>query len=65
MSNTLAHSMSSPIRHVAGQYTSETSEPKFRKVYLRMLAEEIGRSFHPYDFTDRIASDGRIASQWE
>jgi hypothetical protein len=49
--------------HVAGQYTSETSEPKFRKLYLRMLAEEIGRSFHPYDLTDRIAADSRIASQ--
>ncbi len=48
---------------VAGQYTSETNEPKFRKLYLKMLAEEIGRSFHPYDITDRIAADGRIASQ--
>ena len=49
--------------NVAGQYTSETTETKFRKLYLKMLAEEIGRSFHPYDFTDRIAADGRIASQ--
>lgn len=49
--------------NVAGQYTSETTEARFRKLYLKMLAEEIGRSFHPYDLTDRIASDSRIASQ--
>ena len=49
--------------HVAGQYTSETTESKFRKLYLKMLAEEIGRSFHRYDLTDRIAADSRIASQ--
>jgi hypothetical protein len=49
--------------NVAGQYTSETTESKFRKLYLSMLAEEISRSFHPYDLTDRIAADSRIASQ--
>ena len=49
--------------NVAGQYTSETTESKFRKLYLKMLAEEISRSFHPYDLTDRIAADSRIASQ--
>jgi hypothetical protein len=48
---------------IAGQYTSETTEPRFRKLYLKMLAEEICRSFHRYDLTDRIAVDGRIASQ--
>lgn len=48
---------------IAGQYTSETNETKFRKLYLKMLAQEIGRSFHPYDFTDRIAADSIIASQ--
>ena len=48
---------------IAGQYTSETTEPKFRKLYLKMLAEEIARSFHPYDLTDRIAADSKIASQ--
>lgn len=48
---------------VAGQYTSETTEPRFRKLYLGMLAQEIGRSFHPYDMTDRIAMDSAIASQ--
>ena len=49
--------------NVAGQYTSETTESKFRKLYLKMLAVEISRSFHPYDLTDRIAADSRIASQ--
>ncbi|MGI9474276.1 MAG: hypothetical protein ACR2NZ_22230 [Rubripirellula sp.] len=48
---------------VAGQYTSETTETKFRKLYLSMLAKEIGRSFHPYDLSDRIAADSKIASQ--
>jgi hypothetical protein len=47
---------------VAGQYTSETTESKFRKLYLSMLAKEIGRSFHPYDMTDRFALDSAIAS---
>ena len=47
---------------VAGQYTSETTETKFRKLYLSMLAKEIGRSFHPYDLSDRIAADSKIAS---
>lgn len=48
--------------NIAGQYTSETTETKFRKLYLKMLAEEIGRSFHRYDLTDRIAADSQIAS---
>jgi acyl carrier protein len=46
---------------VAGQYTSETTESKFRKLYFSMLSEEIGRTFHPYDFTDRLALDSAIA----
>ena len=48
---------------VAGQYTSETTETRFRKLYLSMLAQEIGRSFHSYDMTDRYAIDSAIASQ--
>ncbi|MCC9644433.1 hypothetical protein LOC71_19345 [Rhodopirellula sp. JC740] len=47
----------------AGQYTSETTESKFRKLYLQMLAERIGRVFHPYDFAETVALDGAIASQ--
>ncbi|TWT76662.1 hypothetical protein CA13_71590 [Planctomycetes bacterium CA13] len=47
----------------AGQYTSETNETRFRKLYLGMLAQQIGRSFHPYDFSETIAIDGAIASQ--
>ncbi len=46
-----------------GQHTSETTETRFRKLYLTMLADEIGRAFHPYDVSDRIALDSRIASQ--
>mgnify|MGYP001491592869 CR=1 FL=1 len=47
---------------MAGQHTSETTESRFRKLYLQTLAEEIGRSFHPYDMADRVAADSRIAS---
>ena len=46
----------------AGQYTSETTEPRFRKLYLNMLATQISRSFHPWDFNETIAIDGSIAS---
>lgn len=48
---------------VAGQHVSETDEKRFRKLYLTMLAQEIGRSFHAYDFADTFAQDGLIASQ--
>ncbi|TWU21872.1 hypothetical protein [Novipirellula artificiosorum] len=47
----------------AGQYTSETTETRFRKLYLGMLAKQIGRLFHPYDFSETVAIDGSIASQ--
>jgi hypothetical protein len=47
----------------AGQHITETTESRFRKVYLGMLAQEIGRNFHPYDFSDTFALDGAIASQ--
>jgi hypothetical protein len=47
----------------AGQHITETTESNFRKVYLGMLASEIGRSFHAYDLSDTFALDGAIASQ--
>ncbi|MEM6363034.1 MAG: hypothetical protein AAF745_01305 [Planctomycetota bacterium] len=47
----------------AGQYTTETTEPRFRKLYLEMLADQIARTFHPYDFHETVALDGAIASQ--
>jgi hypothetical protein len=47
----------------AGQYTSETTEPRFRKLFLGMLAKRIARTFHPYDFADTVALDGALASQ--
>ena len=46
----------------AGQYTSETTEKRFRKLYLDMLALQIARSFYPWDFSETIAIDGSIAS---
>ncbi len=47
----------------AGQHVSETDEGRFRKLYLGMLAQEIGRTFHAYDLSDTFAIDGAIASQ--
>lgn len=47
----------------AGQYTSETTETKFRRLYLKMMGEQIARSFHPYDPSVTVALDGLIASQ--
>jgi hypothetical protein len=47
---------------LAGQDITETTEARFRKLYLSMLSKEIARSFHPYDLTDRIAADSVIAS---
>ncbi len=46
----------------AGQDITETTESRFRKLYLTMLSKEIARSFHPYDLTDRYAADSAIAS---
>ncbi|WP_246112800.1 hypothetical protein [Allorhodopirellula solitaria] len=47
----------------AGQYTSETTETKFRKLFLSMLSRQICRTFHSYDFADTVALDGTLASQ--
>ena len=47
----------------AGQYTSETTESRFRKLYLKMLAQKIARIFYPYDLSETFALDGAIASQ--
>ena len=47
----------------AGQHSSETTEDRFRKLYLKMMADEIGRMFYPFDATERIALDSTIAGQ--
>ena len=47
----------------SGQPTSETTESKFRKLYLGMLAKQIARSFHAWDMTEDFAMDSKIASQ--
>lgn len=47
----------------AGQYTTETTETKFQRLYLNMLAKQISRTFHPYDFAETVALDAAIASQ--
>ncbi|MEL7266207.1 MAG: hypothetical protein AAFP69_15540, partial [Planctomycetota bacterium] len=38
---------------MAGQYTSETTENTFRRVFLSHLAERIGQHFYPFEFADR------------
>lgn len=47
--------------NLAGQDATGITETRFRKLYLGMLAQEIARSFHPYDMTDRFAIDSKIA----
>ena len=39
---------------------TETTEEKFRRLYLNMLAQRIARHFYPYDFRDTVASDAKI-----
>lgn len=46
-----------------GQHTSETTEKRFTKLYLKMLSAEIGRRFRPFDPTETVAQDVLIASQ--
>ncbi len=47
----------------AGMYTSETTETKFRGLFLGVLASKIGRYFHGYDFSDTVALDATIINQ--
>lgn len=46
-----------------GQYTSETTEKRFRKVFLAVLSDRIARYFHPYDFRDSVALDAALINQ--
>ena len=45
----------------AGQYTSETTEKRFRKLYLGILAKRIARQFYPYDYHEDFALDSIVA----
>jgi hypothetical protein len=47
----------------AGMYTSETTELKFRNLFLSVLAAKIARYFHGYDFSDTVAQDAAIVNQ--
>lgn len=47
----------------AGLFTTETTEEKFRRVFLDMLGKRIARHFHPYDFRDGVATDAKIVNQ--
>jgi hypothetical protein len=46
---------------MAGQHSNETTEKKFRTIYLTVLAAEIGRSFRRYDQNETVALDSKIA----
>ncbi|WP_153559136.1 hypothetical protein [Roseimaritima sediminicola] len=43
-----------------GQYTSETTEARFRRVFLHRLSEVLARYFHPYDYRDSVALDADL-----
>ncbi|KAA5544484.1 hypothetical protein FYK55_09140 [Roseiconus nitratireducens] len=45
----------------AGQYTSETTESRFQKLYLGVLAKRVARQFYPYDPRDDFALDSIVA----
>jgi hypothetical protein len=45
----------------AGVYTNETTEVRFRKLYLGILAKRIARKFYAYDARDDFALDSIIA----
>ncbi len=45
----------------AGQYTSETTESRFRKLYLGILAKRIARQFYPFDAHEDFALDSIVA----
>lgn len=47
----------------AGQYTSETTETRFRTLYLSVLASRLSRFFHSYDYSDTVALDATIITQ--
>jgi hypothetical protein len=47
----------------AGMYTSETTESKFRNLFLGVLASKVARYFHGYDFSDTVALDAAIVNQ--
>jgi hypothetical protein len=47
---------------MAGLPVTESSEERFRRLYLDMLAERVARHFFPYDFRDSVAADAEIAS---
>jgi len=45
---------------MAGQATTETDEPKFRRVYLMNVADKIGRYFYAHEFGEDVAMDATI-----
>lgn len=46
----------------AGQHTTETTEARFRRTFIVILAQRLARYFYNYDFEDSFALDAKIAS---
>ena len=46
----------------AGQYTSETTEARFRRNFLMILAKRVSRYFHRFDPKDSFALDAAIVN---
>ena len=46
----------------AGQYTSETTEPKFRRRFLAVLSRRLARYFHRWDPRETVALDAAIVN---
>lgn len=40
--------------------TAEQSEPEFRRLFINVLAEQIGRHFYPHDSLDDFATDAAL-----
>ncbi|MCS7471115.1 hypothetical protein NZK35_31040 [Stieleria sp. ICT_E10.1] len=47
--------------NTAGVYTNETTEARFRKLYLGILGKRVARQFYPYDAHEDFALDSIIA----
>ena len=41
--------------------SSETPEPEFRRMFIGVLAEQIGRQFYAYDSMDSFANDAALS----
>jgi hypothetical protein len=43
-----------------GQHTTDTTERKFRSIFIRILAEQIARYFYDYEIRESFAQDAEL-----